>query len=248
MPDTQSAGFLSRIPTPELDHGFLVKMVSHTFWNCHCFSTNNFNGWHIWQTTKPDLLEIAPITTSATWSETNSNACTDCMYALVYPGDRLRARRGLFPELTLVASQAYSKPHRYFIELLMSCCPESRFCRTFLCQCQWRRTNRVDSVTRSTGRSKQIHHSVLPPKRRQRCRRLERGTCIWSMVRPQDPTAQIHYFAHKLREFDPRDNTYVYNIHCDRRWDSLIGMFLLLAKKHHNISYRQRLTWVPIPL
>ena len=46
---------------------------------------------------------------------------------------------------------------------------------------------------------------------------------------------QMHFFNRKLREFDPQDNTHVYNIQVDKRWDSLIGM--VLAKQRHNISY-----------
>jgi len=47
--------------------------------------------------------------------------------------------------------------------------------------------------------------------------------------------SQMVYFTRKLREFDVDDMDYVYQIHCDKRWDSLIGM--VEAKRLYNVAY-----------
>ena len=45
----------------------------------------------------------------------------------------------------------------------------------------------------------------------------------------------MHFFARKLREKDPEDQDYVYQIHCDKRWDSFIGM--VESKRKFNVAY-----------
>ena len=42
------------------------------------------------------------------------------------------------------------------------------------------------------------------------------------------------FFSHKLREFDPQDNTHVHSTHVDERWDSLVDM--VISKKEYNVS------------
>jgi len=118
-----------------------------------------------------------------------------------------------------------SKPHKYFIELLMCCCSESRFCHTFFVN-----EGQTKSLLRPGRRTGQSKYISVP------YRQKEYNDQDWDVHTKYGSTvAQMHYFSRKLREFDPRDNTHVYNIHCDKRWDSVIGM--VLSKKHHNISY-----------
>ena len=44
----------------------------------------------------------------------------------------------------------------------------------------------------------------------------------------------MHFFARKLREFSPGANDHVYNLHVDKRWDSMIGM--VEVKKAFNVG------------
>ena len=62
---------------------------------------------------------------------------------------------------------------------------------------------------------------------------IKTGTSIRSMAPPQRRCIILLTNCASLTR--PHDNIHVYNIHCGKRWDSVICM--VLSKKQHNISY-----------
>ena len=117
-----------------------------------------------------------------------------------------------------------SKPHTYFIELLMACCSETRFCHSFFVN-----EGKEIAVLRPNRRPGQSKYIKVPYKQN------EFNAMDWEFSKKFGIAAgHMHYFARKLREFGLRENDHVYNLHVDKRWDSVIGM--VDAKKTFNIS------------
>ena len=132
---------------------------------------------------------------------------------------------GLPSRHTWLRKRNASKPNRYFIELLMACCSETRFCHTFFVN-EGQETT-VRRPNRRPGQSKFI---------KQPYRQNEFTDIDWEFAKKYGIAAgHMHYFSRKLREFSPQENDHVYNFHVDKRWDSLIGM--VEVKKKFNISY-----------
>ena len=102
----------------------------------------------------------------------------------------------------------------------MACCSETRFCHTFFVN-EGKETT-VLRPDRQPGQSKFI---------KQPYRQHEFNDVDWEFTKKFGIAAgHMHFFARKLWEFSPLANDHVYNLHVDKRWDSLIGM--VEVKKH----------------
>ena len=129
-----------------------------------------------------------------------------------------------------------SKPHKYFIEILMACDSDTRFCWAFLVSEGTNKT--VARVNRTAGQSKFVKVPYYQREYNSNDRTFQRkyGTAA----------GQMRYFARMLRAFDPElakrvgHKAMVYRIFCDRRWDSLIGMYYAMID--FDVSYTSAVT------
>ena len=117
-----------------------------------------------------------------------------------------------------------SKPHKYFIEVLMACCSESKFCWAFFV------TESSTKTVPNRHRDDRVKAKYIKVRHYQR----EFSDYERQMQDRFGPaTAQMMYFARVLRQRYPSNITY--RIFSDRRWDSLVA--IVLAKKAFNVSY-----------
>ena len=106
-----------------------------------------------------------------------------------------------------------AKPNRYFIEVLKLCMSRTRFCRDFII---------------NEGKTKHIRRANRQPGQHgyKKCRykQHEFNDADNEFAKTHGITAgQMQYFARRLREGSD-DEDYVYHIHVDKRWCSLVGM------------------------
>ena len=121
-----------------------------------------------------------------------------------------------------------SKPVKYFIESLMACCSETKFCWAFF-------------VNESGKKTVLRRHRVQRSGRRNQTKFVKAKHYQWEYSESErvaqdrfgPATAQMLYFARLLRTRYPAPLTY--RIFVDRRWDSLPG--IVLARKNYNVSY-----------
>ena len=122
-----------------------------------------------------------------------------------------------------------SKPHKYFIEVLMAACSKTRFVWSFFVN-----ESSKKMVTRSRRRPRQskfkkVRHFQQEFNENERVVQVKYGATA----------AQMVHFARKLREYDPKDHSdqyaSIYRLFTDRRWDNLVGV--VLARKNHGVSY-----------
>ena len=142
------------------------------------------------------------------------------------PGQHNAVDEGGLPSRhTWLRHRNASKPHKYFIEMLMCCSSRSRFCHTFFINEGATKTLRRQNRAAGQTMFKQYpYHQTEYDASDRDC---------FDKFGPV--TAQMHFFARKLREQDPDDDEYVYQIHCDKRWDSFIG--LVECKRKFNVAY-----------
>jgi len=138
---------------------------------------------------------------------------------------------GIPSRFTWLRKRDTSKPHKYFIEVLMACDSDSRFCWSFFV---------VEGSTKSVKR---------PNRRSQQSRFIKAQhyqheyTKVDRLFQNRFGTApaQMLYFARVLRSLDPEDGrrvgskTQVYRLFCDRRWDSFIGV--VEAMERYDVAY-----------
>ena len=120
-----------------------------------------------------------------------------------------------------------TKPHRYFIEVLMACCARTRFCWSFFVN---EGTNKY--VVRAGRRSGQkVPHYQFEYSQADRDMQDKWGPT----------TGHMHYFARQLRSYDPQPHLpsnrkgMTYRLHCDKRWCSIPGM--VMCKEMFDVAY-----------
>ena len=123
-----------------------------------------------------------------------------------------------------------TKPHKYFIELLMAACSKTKFVWNFFVNESSKKT--VKRSNRAEGQSKfhKVDHFQNEFDENDRDVQRKHGPAA----------AQMIYFARKLREYDLPDDPDAdfpskYRIFTDRRWDSIAA--IVLAKKNYGVSY-----------
>ena len=120
-----------------------------------------------------------------------------------------------------------SKPAKYFIEVLMACDSATRFCWNFFVTESALKTvlNRHRDVRgRGQQRAKYIRVAHYQHEYNQREREVQ--------DKFGSGTAQMVYFARVLRQYDSPST---YRIFTDRRWDSMLGVYI--SMKEHKVSY-----------
>ena len=124
-----------------------------------------------------------------------------------------------------------TKPNRYFIEALMACCSETRFCWGMFINEGTKRT--ILRQNRRAGQSKYVKVPHYQFEYDQTDRDIQDK---WG------PTAaHMHYFARQLRAYDPQPDLpphskdMTYRFFCDKRWCSLPGM--VIAKEKFDVAF-----------
>ena len=118
------------------------------------------------------------------------------------------------------------KPHRYFIEMLMGCCSETRFCWHF--QLNEGVTKIIKRANRTRGQSRYTTTPYYNVNYNEAERHAQNDFGAGA--------AHMLYFSRILRSFDSSDiGQMCYRMFTDRRWCSLPAMYL--AKKNYNVSY-----------
>ena len=118
-----------------------------------------------------------------------------------------------------------SKPHKYFIEILMGCDSVTNYCWGFLVT-----ESALKTVRNRHREGRNKHRYVRVTHYQHEYNEVERevqdelGSC----------PAQMMWFARTLRSFDP-DHALIYRLFSDRRWDSLPG--IVLAWQNHKVSF-----------
>lgn len=123
-----------------------------------------------------------------------------------------------------------SKPHKYFIELLMAACSQTRFVWDFFVNESSQKVVLRQNRRRNQSKFKKVVHYQSEFSLTEREIQRKYGATA----------AQMVYFARKLREFDPKDRvtdsfSSTYRLFTDRRWDNIPGV--VLSKTMHGVSY-----------
>ena len=148
----------------------------------------------------------------------------DAFQRWFYPGRNNAVDEAGFPSRHhWLRSYNASKPHKYFIEVLMAACSKTRFVWSFFVNVKRARRRRGQS------KFKKVQHFQKEFNADERDVQTKHGATA----------AQMVHFARKLREYDPKDPVAnyasTYRLFTDRRWDNLVG--IVLAKKDHGVSY-----------
>jgi hypothetical protein len=122
---------------------------------------------------------------------------------------------GIPSRFTWLRKRDDSKPHRFFIEILMACNSDNKFCWHFFVTEGVHKS--VLRVPRPRGKSKlkQIPHYQYEYNADDRLVYDQHGATV----------AQMFHFARVLRSMDP-DPGMVYNFFADKRWGSIPGAVL----------------------
>ena len=124
-----------------------------------------------------------------------------------------------------------TKPHRYFIEVLMACCAITRFCWSFFVN--EGTTKYTVRAGRRPGQSKYVKVPHYQTEYSPADRDIQDK---WGPA-----TGHMQYFARQLRSYDPQPHlpsnrkSMTYRIHCDKRWCSIPGM--VMCKEMFDIAY-----------
>ena len=110
-----------------------------------------------------------------------------------------------------------TKPNRYFIEVLKLCCSKSRFCWDFVIN--EGKTKHIKRANRRAGQHgyKKCHYKQHEFNAADDTFALAHGITA----------GQMQYFARRLRE-NSDDDDYVYHVHVDKRWCSMVGMVVCM--------------------
>ena len=124
-----------------------------------------------------------------------------------------------------------TKPHRYFIELLMACCAVTRFCWSFFVNEGTKKT--LPRANRRPGQSKYVKRPHYQHEYDASDRAVQDK---WG------PTAaHMHYFAKELRKYDPQPHLpphakdMTYRFFCDKRWCSIPAM--VICKEKFDVAF-----------
>ena len=152
-------------------------------------------------------------------------------YRWFFPGtDNAVDEAGLPSRSHWLRSYNKTKPHKYFIEILMAACSKTKFIWDFFVTESAKKVIKRANRVRGQSRFKKTAHFQHEFDGYDREVQRSYGvTC-----------AQMCYFARKLRAYDPPDVDTgecesLYRLYTDRRWDNILG--IVLCKNLYGVSY-----------